>query len=127
MFGGLPCREKVLPGPIPPLPLSVSVRRYRAVASWSRVQGVGIPMLTVVEIVCIWALSLFLAVPEAIGFDIVVFSYRNRTMRTCMLNPKNKFMLVGHCGCARLSAWGGFKAGRCLVPCVRIQELALCI
>lgn len=89
--------------------MSVSVRRYRAVASWSRVQGVGIPMLTVVEIVSIWVLSLILAVPEAVGFDIINFSYKNQTMRTCMLNPKSKFMLVGHCCCAavaRLSAWG---------------------
>ncbi|CAG11066.1 unnamed protein product, partial [Tetraodon nigroviridis] len=72
---------------------ALSVDRYRAVASWSRVQGVGIPMLTVVEIVSIWVLSLFLAVPEAIGFDIIVFNYKNQTMRTCMLNPQSKFML----------------------------------
>lgn len=53
-------------------------------------------MVTVVEIVSIWLLSFFLAVPEAIGFDIIVFNYRNQTMRTCMLNPQSKFMLVGH-------------------------------
>uniref|UniRef100_A0A3Q3VZE2 Endothelin-1 receptor n=1 Tax=Mola mola TaxID=94237 RepID=A0A3Q3VZE2_MOLML len=72
---------------------ALSVDRYRAVASWSRVQGVGIPLLTVIEIVSIWLLSLFLAVPEAIGFDIVTFNYRNQTIRTCMLNPKSDFML----------------------------------
>ncbi|KAF1395387.1 hypothetical protein PFLUV_G00011000 [Perca fluviatilis] len=72
---------------------ALSVDRYRAVASWSRVQGVGIPLFTVVEIVSIWLLSLVLAVPEAIGFDMVTFDYRNKTMRTCMLNPKNDFMV----------------------------------
>ncbi|TNM85818.1 hypothetical protein fugu_008089 [Takifugu bimaculatus] len=72
---------------------ALSVDRYRAVASWSRVQGVGIPLLTVVEIASIWVLSITLAVPEAIGFDIITFRYDNRTMRTCMLNPKSKFML----------------------------------
>lgn len=71
---------------------ALSVDRYRAVASWSRVQGVGIPLLTVIEILSIWLLSFFLAVPEAIGFDIVSFSYRNETIRTCMLNPKSDFM-----------------------------------
>lgn len=86
------------------------MRRYRAVASWSRVQGVGVPMLTVVEIVSIWVLSLFLAVPEAIGFDIIVFNYRNQTMRTCMLNPQSKFMLVGH-RCVLLP---------CRSPCARV-------
>nr|XP_046271491.1 endothelin receptor type Aa [Scatophagus argus] len=72
---------------------ALSVDRYRAVASWSRVQGVGIPLVTVIEIASIWALSLLLAVPEALGFDIVSFDYRNQTIRTCMLNPKNDFMV----------------------------------
>ncbi|XP_020484569.2 endothelin receptor type Aa [Labrus bergylta] len=71
---------------------ALSVDRYRAVASWSRVQGVGIPLLTVIEILSIWVISLFLAVPEAIGFDIVSFPYRNQTIVTCMLQPKTKFM-----------------------------------
>ncbi|XP_023813400.1 endothelin-1 receptor [Oryzias latipes] len=71
---------------------ALSVDRYRAVASWSRVQGVGIPLLTVVEIVSIWVLSLILAVPEAIVFDMVTFNYTNTTIRTCMLNPKTQFM-----------------------------------
>ncbi|XP_041839538.1 endothelin receptor type Aa [Melanotaenia boesemani] len=71
---------------------ALSVDRYRAVASWSRVQGVGIPPFTVIEIVTIWVLSLFLAVPEAVGFDMVTFNYNNKTMRTCMLNPKTDFM-----------------------------------
>ncbi|XP_056135973.1 endothelin receptor type Aa [Lampris incognitus] len=72
---------------------ALSVDRYRAVASWSRVQGVGIPPFTAIEIVSIWLLSLILAVPEAIGFDIVSFTYRNETIRTCMLNPKSDFMM----------------------------------
>ncbi|KAM9362593.1 endothelin receptor type Aa [Symphorus nematophorus] len=72
---------------------ALSVDRYRAVASWSRVQGVGIPMLTVIEIVTIWVASHLLAVPEAIGFDIVEFKYKNESMQTCMLNPKSNFMV----------------------------------
>lgn len=72
---------------------ALSVDRYRAVASWSRVQGVGIPLLTVIEILSIWLLSFFLAVPEAIGFDMITFEYRNQTIRTCMLNPKTDFMM----------------------------------
>ncbi|KAJ8403608.1 hypothetical protein AAFF_G00349340 [Aldrovandia affinis] len=71
---------------------ALSVDRYRAVASWSRVQGVGIPLLTAVEIISIWVLSIILAVPEAIGFDIITFEYRNVTMKTCMLRPKTPFM-----------------------------------
>ncbi|KAG5286287.1 hypothetical protein AALO_G00013170 [Alosa alosa] len=71
---------------------ALSVDRYRAVASWSRVQGVGIPLLTAIEILSIWVLSILLAVPEAICFDMVTFEYRNQTIRTCMLNPQSNFM-----------------------------------
>ncbi|KAM9426765.1 endothelin receptor type B-like [Pholidichthys leucotaenia] len=71
---------------------ALSVDRYRAVASWSRVQGTGIPTVTAVEIVVIWMLSVVLAVPEAIGFDMVTFDYRNITIRTCMLQPRTPFM-----------------------------------
>ncbi|XP_034713222.1 endothelin-1 receptor-like [Etheostoma cragini] len=65
---------------------------YRAVASWSRVQGNGVPTVTAMEIVAIWLLSLTLAVPEAIGFNMVSFDYRNVTMTTCMLQAKTPFM-----------------------------------
>uniref|UniRef100_H3D104 Endothelin-1 receptor n=1 Tax=Tetraodon nigroviridis TaxID=99883 RepID=H3D104_TETNG len=71
---------------------ALSLDRYRAVASWSRVQGTGIPRVTVVEIVLIWLLSLVLAVPEAIGFNMVTFEYRNATKTTCMLQARSPFM-----------------------------------
>ncbi|KAK9954762.1 hypothetical protein ABG768_016808 [Culter alburnus] len=71
---------------------ALSVDRYRAVASWNRVQGVGIPASTAVEIVCIWMLAVVLAVPEAIGFKMVSFDYNNVTIRTCMLKPETPFM-----------------------------------
>ncbi|XP_048035031.1 endothelin receptor type Ab [Megalobrama amblycephala] len=71
---------------------ALSVDRYRAVASWNRVQGVGIPASTAVEIVCIWMLAVVLAVPEAIGFKMISFDYNNVTIRTCMLKPETPFM-----------------------------------
>ncbi|XP_030629869.1 endothelin receptor type Ab [Chanos chanos] len=71
---------------------ALSIDRYRAVASWSRVQGVGIPVFTAVEIVCIWVISVVLAVPEAVGFTMVNFEYHNISMRTCMLSPNTTFM-----------------------------------
>ncbi|KAM3857470.1 endothelin receptor type B-like [Diretmus argenteus] len=72
---------------------ALSVDRYRAVVSWSRVQGTGIPTVTAVEIVMIWLLSVVLAVPEAVGFNMVTFDYNNVTMTTCMLQPKTPFMI----------------------------------
>ncbi|KAI4886196.1 hypothetical protein NFI96_024031 [Prochilodus magdalenae] len=67
---------------------------YRAVASWSRVQGVGIPFSTALEIVCIWVLSIVLAIPEAVSFDMVSFVHsNNETVQTCMLYPKTNFMI----------------------------------
>nr|XP_023655022.1 endothelin-1 receptor isoform X1 [Paramormyrops kingsleyae] len=71
---------------------ALSVDRYRAVASWSRVQGVGIPVVTAIKIISIWVLSIILAVPEALSFTIVGFSHRNVSYRTCMMQPKSPFM-----------------------------------
>ncbi|XP_071315663.1 endothelin receptor type B-like isoform X2 [Trachinotus anak] len=71
---------------------ALSVDRYRAVASWSRVQGTGIPTVTAAEIVGIWLLSMVLAVPEAVGFNMVTFDYKNITIKTCMLQPETPFM-----------------------------------
>ncbi|KAL6089869.1 hypothetical protein STEG23_031958, partial [Scotinomys teguina] len=65
---------------------------YRAVASWSRVQGIGIPLITAIEIVSIWILSFILAIPEAIGFVMVPFEYKGEQHRTCMLNATTEFM-----------------------------------
>ncbi|XP_051993324.1 endothelin-1 receptor-like [Xyrauchen texanus] len=72
---------------------ALSVDRYRAVASWSRVQGVGIPLFTAFEIVSIWVLSIILAVPEAVVFNMVTFTYNNQTIHTCMLKPQSGFMM----------------------------------
>ncbi|NXB47437.1 EDNRB protein, partial [Leucopsar rothschildi] len=50
---------------------ALSIDRYRAVASWSRIQGIGIPVWKAVEVLLIWAVAVVLAVPEAIAFDMV--------------------------------------------------------
>ncbi|KAJ6668770.1 hypothetical protein lerEdw1_012254 [Lerista edwardsae] len=73
---------------------ALSVDRYRAVASWSRVQGIGVPLITAIEIVSIWILSFILAVPEAIGFSITQFNYRGRNHVTCMLIRSNRFLEI---------------------------------
>ncbi|KAL7983893.1 hypothetical protein Chor_000769, partial [Crotalus horridus] len=61
--------------------------RYRAVASWSRIKGIGVPKWTAIEIILIWVVSLVLAIPEAIGFDIVTIPYKGHMLSTCLLNP----------------------------------------
>ncbi|XP_073498608.1 endothelin-1 receptor [Phyllobates terribilis] len=71
---------------------ALSVDRYRAVASWSRVQGNGIPLITAIEIVSIWVLSFVLAIPEAIGFVMIQFDYRGEDIRTCMFHATSPFM-----------------------------------
>lgn len=70
--------------------------RYRAVASWSRIQGIGIPMWKAVEVMLIWAVAIVLAVPEAIAFDMVELSYWEQHMWVCMLasEQKSSFMMV---------------------------------
>ncbi|KAJ8271830.1 hypothetical protein COCON_G00106890 [Conger conger] len=72
--------------------MALSVDRYRAVASWSRVQGVGIPVLTAIKIVTIWVLAIILAVPDTICFDMYRFEHSNTSINTCMLKPKSPAM-----------------------------------
>ncbi|EFB21437.1 hypothetical protein PANDA_015096, partial [Ailuropoda melanoleuca] len=69
---------------------ALSIDRYRAVASWSRIKGIGVPKWTAVEIVLIWVVSVVLAVPEAVGFDMITFDYKGRYLRTCLLRPTQK-------------------------------------
>ncbi|XP_060102654.1 endothelin-1 receptor [Heteronotia binoei] len=71
---------------------ALSVDRYRAVASWSRVQGIGVPLITAIEIIVIWILSFFLAIPEALSFTTVSFEYRGKFYVACMLKPTNTFL-----------------------------------
>lgn len=76
--------------------ISVYIFRYRAVASWSRIKGIGVPKWTAVEIVLIWVVSVVLAVPEAIGFDMITTDYKGKSLRVCLLHPvqKTAFMQV---------------------------------
>ncbi|XP_017354294.2 LOW QUALITY PROTEIN: endothelin receptor type B [Cebus imitator] len=69
---------------------ALSIDRYRAVASWSRIKGIGVPKWTAVEIVLIWVVSVVLAVPEAIGFDLITMDYKGSYLRICFLNPVQK-------------------------------------
>ncbi|NXS81495.1 EDNRB protein, partial [Erpornis zantholeuca] len=69
---------------------ALSIDRYRAVASWSRIKGIGVPKWTAVEIVLIWVISVILAVPEAIAFDMITMEYRGKYLRICLLHPTQK-------------------------------------
>lgn len=70
--------------------------RYRAVASWSRVKGIGVPKWVAIEIALIWIISTILAVPEAIAFDMITMDYKGEHLRICLLHPMQKtdFMKV---------------------------------
>ncbi|KAM9470250.1 endothelin receptor type B-like [Clarias gariepinus] len=66
---------------------ALSIDRYHAVTSWSRVKGMGIPLWKAVEVTLIWLLSVILAVPEALAFDIMDMFYRGKKLRVCLLHP----------------------------------------
>lgn len=70
--------------------------RYRAVASWSRIKGIGVPKWMAIEIALIWLLSIILAVPEAVAFDMITMDYKGDHLRICLLHPmqKSAFMRV---------------------------------
>ncbi|XP_029021196.1 endothelin receptor type B-like [Betta splendens] len=73
---------------------ALSIDRYHAVTSWSRVKGMGIPLWKSVEVTLIWLTAIVLAVPEALAFDILEMPYRGSKLHVCMLHPKqiNRFM-----------------------------------
>ena len=50
-----------------------------------------------IEIALIWILSIILAVPEAIAFDMITMDYKGEHLRICLLHPMQKtdFMRVG--------------------------------
>uniref|UniRef100_A0A8C7NCL7 Endothelin receptor type B n=1 Tax=Oncorhynchus kisutch TaxID=8019 RepID=A0A8C7NCL7_ONCKI len=69
---------------------ALSIDRYRAVASWNRIKGIGVPKWTAIEIALIWLLSILLAVPEAIAFDMLAMDYKGEHLRICLLHPMQK-------------------------------------
>ncbi|XP_007554823.1 endothelin B receptor-like [Poecilia formosa] len=67
---------------------ALSIDRYHAVISWSRVKGMGIPLWKAMEVTVIWIVAVVLAVPEAVAFDMIEMSYRGNKLRICLLHPE---------------------------------------
>ncbi|XP_018558639.2 endothelin receptor type B [Lates calcarifer] len=66
---------------------ALSVDRYRAVVSWNRIKGIGVSVWTAIEITLIWVISILLAVPEVVGFDMITMNYKDKHLRICLLHP----------------------------------------
>ncbi|XP_043086524.1 endothelin receptor type B [Puntigrus tetrazona] len=66
---------------------TLSIDRYRVVASRSRIKGLGFPKWTVIKLSLIWTASTLLAVPEAVAFDLITMDYRGEHLRICLLHP----------------------------------------
>uniref|UniRef100_G3NJ06 Endothelin receptor type B n=1 Tax=Gasterosteus aculeatus aculeatus TaxID=481459 RepID=G3NJ06_GASAC len=66
---------------------ALSVDRYRAIVFWNRIKGIGVPVWTAVEISLIWVISILLAVPEVVGFDMITMNYKDKHLRICLLHP----------------------------------------
>ncbi|KAG9340179.1 hypothetical protein JZ751_021904 [Albula glossodonta] len=69
---------------------ALSIDRYHAVISWSRVKGMGIPLWKAVEVTLIWMAAVTLAVPEAMAFDMMEMPYRGSKLRICLLHPQQR-------------------------------------
>ncbi|KAJ8348215.1 hypothetical protein SKAU_G00268040 [Synaphobranchus kaupii] len=66
---------------------ALSIDRYHAVTSWSRVKGIGIPLWKAAEVTVIWTLAVALAIPEALAFDMMEMPYHGSKLRICLLHP----------------------------------------
>ncbi|KAG8586265.1 hypothetical protein GDO81_005317 [Engystomops pustulosus] len=64
---------------------ALSIDRYRAVASWNHIGGNNSTKWTIFVITLIWMISVILAIPEAIGFNVINLNGQN--MKTCMFDP----------------------------------------
>ncbi|XP_030224995.1 endothelin receptor type B [Gadus morhua] len=67
---------------------ALSIDRYHAVTSWSRVKGMGVPLWKAVEVTLIWLVAVALAIPEALAFDMLELPYRGNKLRVCLLHPQ---------------------------------------
>nr|XP_019957007.1 PREDICTED: endothelin B receptor-like [Paralichthys olivaceus] len=94
------------------IPINVYKVRYRAVASWSRIKGIGVPKWMATEIALIWILSIILAVPEAIAFDMITMDYKGEHLRICLLHPMQKTEFMKFYKSAK--DWWLFSAYFCL-------------
>ncbi|XP_063813190.1 endothelin receptor type B [Pseudophryne corroboree] len=66
---------------------ALSIDRYRAVTSRTRVGGNGISTWSILEVTLIWVVSIVIAVPEAIGFRIYHLEFNGHKLETCILHP----------------------------------------
>uniref|UniRef100_A0AAY4DJD9 Endothelin receptor type B n=1 Tax=Denticeps clupeoides TaxID=299321 RepID=A0AAY4DJD9_9TELE len=66
---------------------ALSIDRYRVVASRNHIKGLGVSKNTAAKLALIWAVSIFLAVPEAVAFDMITMEYKGEHLRICLLHP----------------------------------------
>ncbi|XP_037318132.2 endothelin receptor type B-like [Pungitius pungitius] len=67
---------------------ALSIDRYHAVTSWSRVKGMGVPLWKAAEVTLIWLLAVMLAVPEVLAYDMLELPYRGAKLRVCLIHPE---------------------------------------
>uniref|UniRef100_A0A3Q0SH39 Endothelin receptor type B n=1 Tax=Amphilophus citrinellus TaxID=61819 RepID=A0A3Q0SH39_AMPCI len=75
---------------------ALSVDRYRAVVSWNQIKDIWVSLWTATEIGLIWVISILLAVPEVVGFDMITMDYKEKRLTICLLHPMQttKFMQI---------------------------------
>ncbi|CAM9156968.1 unnamed protein product, partial [Lampetra planeri] len=73
---------------------ALSVDRYRAIVSWKQIKGIRVSTWTAIEITLIWVVSIILAVPEAVGFDMISVDYKDQHLRICLLHPLQSTRLM---------------------------------
>ncbi|KAA8587435.1 hypothetical protein FQN60_016297 [Etheostoma spectabile] len=74
--------------------VGITVLSLCALSIDSRIKGIGVPKWMAIEIALIWIVSIVLAVPEAIAFDMITMDYKGEHLRICLLHPmqRNGFM-----------------------------------
>lgn len=55
--------------------------------SWNQIKGIWVSVWTAIEIGLIWVISILLAVPEVVGFDMITMDYKEKRLTICLLHP----------------------------------------
>uniref|UniRef100_A0A3Q3JRF5 Endothelin receptor type B n=1 Tax=Monopterus albus TaxID=43700 RepID=A0A3Q3JRF5_MONAL len=100
---------------------ALSLDRYRAVVSWNQLRNIRVTVWTEIHITLIWVISVLLAVPEIVGFDMITMDYKDN-----FINQVKDWWLLGFYFCMPLT-WTAVSYMLVTRKMLRFEEILLLI
>uniref|UniRef100_A0A3Q3JKN4 Endothelin receptor type B n=1 Tax=Monopterus albus TaxID=43700 RepID=A0A3Q3JKN4_MONAL len=102
---------------------ALSLDRYRAVVSWNQLRNIRVTVWTEIHITLIWVISVLLAVPEIVGFDMITMDYKDKHL---FINQVKDWWLLGFYFCMPLT-WTAVSYMLVTRKMLRFEEILLLI